>query len=62
MAGRTLIFLGGGDGICYAFAALTEIPDKPTFLEKVWSYDCNPPPLPALPRRPDDPLLSRGYP
>lgn len=41
--GKTIIFLGGGDGICYAFEALTETPDKPVNLKKVWSYDCNPP-------------------
>lgn len=39
---RTLIFLGGGDGICYAFAALRSAPDDPIHLQKVWSYDCNP--------------------
>lgn len=42
VAGKTLIFFGGGDGICYAFEAITEIPDKPVFLKKVWSCDCNP--------------------
>ena len=41
--GKTLIFLGGGDGICYAFEALTETPQEPVHLKKVWSYDCNPP-------------------
>ncbi|HLB73056.1 MAG TPA: PQQ-binding-like beta-propeller repeat protein, partial [Sedimentisphaerales bacterium] len=40
---KTLIFLGGGDGICYAFEALTEAGEKPVHLKKVWSYDCNPP-------------------
>ena len=39
---KTLVFLGGGDGVCYAFAALTSVPQKPVHLEKVWSYDCNP--------------------
>jgi len=43
VGGRTLIFLGGGDGICYAFEALTAAADKPVHLKKVWSYDCNPP-------------------
>ncbi len=41
--GRTLIFFGGGDGVCYAFEALTEVPDEQVELEKVWSFDCNPP-------------------
>ena len=40
---QTLVFVGGGDGICYAFAALTAAPPSPTPLKKVWSYDCNPP-------------------
>jgi outer membrane protein assembly factor BamB len=41
--GRTLVFLGGGDGFCYAFEALTAVPAQPVSLKKVWSYDCNPP-------------------
>lgn len=41
--GRTLVFLGGGDGVCYAFEALKTLPEKPAVLRKVWSYDCNPP-------------------
>ncbi len=41
--GKTLIFYGGGDGVCYAFEALTEVPDEPIKLKKAWSYDCNPP-------------------
>jgi outer membrane protein assembly factor BamB len=40
---RTLLFFGGGDGVCYAFETLTEVPDRPVHLKKVWSYDCNPP-------------------
>jgi len=41
--GKKLVFFGGGDGICYAFEALTSIPGEPVKLKKVWSYDCNPP-------------------
>lgn len=41
--GRTLIFHGGGDGICYAFQAIEKAQDKPFTLKTVWSYDCNPP-------------------
>ncbi|MBN1844220.1 MAG: PQQ-binding-like beta-propeller repeat protein [Sedimentisphaerales bacterium] len=41
--GRTLILLGGGDGVCYAFEALCEMPAEPIRLKKLWSYDCNPP-------------------
>ncbi|MBN1853173.1 MAG: PQQ-binding-like beta-propeller repeat protein [Pirellulales bacterium] len=40
---QTLIFLGGGDGVCYAFRALDQVPDQPVPLELVWSYDANPP-------------------
>jgi len=40
---KTLIFFGGGDGVCYAFEALAEVPESPVHLKKVWSYDCNPP-------------------
>ena len=43
VGGKTLIFFGGGDGICYAFEALTVAGDKPVHLKKVWSYDGNPP-------------------
>jgi len=39
---KTLIFSGGGDGICYAFEALEGLPAEPVHLKKVWSYDCNP--------------------
>lgn len=39
---RTLVFFGGGDGKCYAFAALTEMPEKLVPLEVVWSFDCLP--------------------
>jgi len=40
---KTLIFFGGGDGVCYAFEALDAVPEKPVTLKKVWSFDCNPP-------------------
>jgi outer membrane protein assembly factor BamB len=41
--GKKLVFFGGGDGWCYAFEALTEVPGKTVDLKKVWQYDCNPP-------------------
>ena len=41
--GKRLVFFGGGDGICYAFEALTEVPGQPVHFKKVWSYDCVPP-------------------
>lgn len=43
VGGKTLIFFGGGDGVCYAFEALSAAPPKPVHLKKAWSYDCNPP-------------------
>lgn len=42
VGGKTLVFFGGGDGICYAFEALERIPAKPRPLECLWSCDCNP--------------------
>ena len=41
--GRRLVFFGGGDGVCYAFEALGEVPSEPVHFKKVWQYDCNPP-------------------
>jgi outer membrane protein assembly factor BamB len=43
VGGRTLLFYGGGDGVCYAFEALSKVPGALTSLKKVWSFDCNPP-------------------
>ena len=42
-SGRTLIFFGGGDGVCYAFEPVAKAGEKPKHLKKVWWYDCNPP-------------------
>jgi outer membrane protein assembly factor BamB len=41
--GKKLVFFGGGDGICYAFEALQDVPAQPIHFKKVWSYDCVPP-------------------
>ncbi len=41
--GRPLILFGGGDGLCYAFAPVEQVYDRPVLLNKVWSFDCNPP-------------------
>jgi len=41
--GRKLVFLGGGDGACYAFEALDAVPNEPVTLKTVWRIDCNPP-------------------
>jgi outer membrane protein assembly factor BamB len=40
---KTLIVYGGGDGVCYAFDALSEVPERPATFRCVWSCDCNPP-------------------
>jgi outer membrane protein assembly factor BamB len=44
VGGKTLVFYGGGDGLLYAFEALSKAPakGKVATLKKVWSYDCNP--------------------
>ncbi len=42
VAGRKLVFFGAGDGRCYAFQALTSVPEQPVKLKTVWSYDCIP--------------------
>jgi outer membrane protein assembly factor BamB len=41
--GRKLVFFGGGDGVCYAFEALSTLPQRPVKLRTVWTFDCNPP-------------------
>ena len=40
---KTLVFFGGGDGVCYAFEALESVPEQPVVLKTVWTFDCNPP-------------------
>jgi outer membrane protein assembly factor BamB len=40
--GRKQIFLGGGDGVCYAFEALAEVPQSPVVLKTAWWVDCIP--------------------
>ncbi|MBL7134185.1 MAG: PQQ-binding-like beta-propeller repeat protein [Phycisphaerae bacterium] len=42
VAGRRLVFYGGGDGVCYAFEALKTVPVREVKLKTVWSFDCNP--------------------
>lgn len=41
--GKKLVFYGAGDGCCYAFEALTAVPEAPAKLKTVWWADCNPP-------------------
>ena len=42
--GRKLVFFGGDDGVCYAFAALSSIPPagQVAKLNRVWRFDCDP--------------------
>ncbi len=42
--GRKLLIFGGGDGVCYAFKPLEEVPPEGTVkhLERVWKFDCDP--------------------
>ena len=40
--GRKLVFLGGGDGACYAFEALGGVPPEPVTLQTAWWVDCIP--------------------
>jgi outer membrane protein assembly factor BamB len=42
--GQKLIFLGGANGICYAFEPLTAAPPEGQVqkLRRVWSFDCDP--------------------
>jgi len=44
VAGKPLIFFGGGDGILYAFRPpkANNTGDKPTVFKSAWRYDCNP--------------------
>lgn len=42
VGGRKLVFLGGGDGNCYAFEALADVPTEPVTLKTAWWVDCNP--------------------
>ncbi|MDF7824835.1 PQQ-binding-like beta-propeller repeat protein [Pontiellaceae bacterium B12227] len=39
---KPVVLFGGGDGILYAFEALSVMPDNPAKLRKVWQYDCCP--------------------
>jgi outer membrane protein assembly factor BamB len=39
---RQLVFLGGGDGFCYAFDAVPRREGAEGFLNVVWKVDCNP--------------------
>ena len=42
--GRTLVFFCGGDGVCYAFDPVREVPPagRVSNLKLVWRFDCDP--------------------
>ncbi len=42
--GCKMVFFGGADGVCYAFAALdnTSQPDQVQNLQRLWRFDCDP--------------------
>ena len=40
--GKAAVLFGGGDGVLYAFEAVTTAADKPQALKKLWQYDCCP--------------------
>ena len=42
VGGKTLVFWGGGDGVCYAFETLAAVPEKVVTLKPIWTFDCNP--------------------
>ncbi|MBN2021465.1 MAG: PQQ-binding-like beta-propeller repeat protein [Pirellulales bacterium] len=42
VAGRRLVFFGGGDGVVHAFEALRPGGDIPDTLRRVWRFDCDP--------------------
>ena len=43
--GKDQIFIGGGDGVLYAFRPVKADPkaDKPAVFKSLWRFDCNPP-------------------
>ncbi len=42
--GRKMVFFGGGDGVCYSFAALDNaaLSDQVQNLQSLWRFDCDP--------------------
>ena len=42
IGGKPAVLFGGGDGILYAFEAMTKDPKKPIKLKNIWQYDCCP--------------------
>lgn len=44
VGGKELVFFAGGDGVCYAFEALSQTRKSvhPAELKRVWNFDCDP--------------------
>ena len=42
VGGKSLLFFGGADGVCYAFDPTPKAEADTAWLKKVWWYDCNP--------------------
>jgi len=42
VGGKPSVFFGAGDGVCYAFEALSAPPEN-GFLKRIWQFDCNTP-------------------
>jgi outer membrane protein assembly factor BamB len=40
---RPEVFFGAGDGVCYAFDAITSAAESHGYLQHIWSFDCNTP-------------------
>jgi outer membrane protein assembly factor BamB len=40
---RPEVFFGAGDGVCYAFDAITSAASRAGYLRHIWSFDCNTP-------------------
>jgi outer membrane protein assembly factor BamB len=40
--GQTFVFVGGNDGVLYAFKAPTDVGQETVKLQRAWAYDCNP--------------------
>jgi outer membrane protein assembly factor BamB len=69
VAGRELMFFGGGDGVCYAFEPLKALPEGelPVKLKTVWRFHCDPAgrkdvPLEFQDNRQEGPSLISGMP
>ena len=60
VAGKKLVFFGGGDGFCYAFDSKPVKKDDTSILPVVWKYDMNPPEYKAKDGKPIKYPLAEG--